>query len=105
MSAGVTAQTRVAHKHGWTPDTHGNAGIVFTPGGDFALVVALHNPTWLDFSESFPLITEISRTIYNYYNPATPVVTDRVPYIVPVEDCKVVGSAIVNELISYETNG
>jgi uncharacterized protein YraI len=100
MSAGVPANTRVAHKHGWVPDTHGNAGIVFTPGGDFVLVVALHNPTWLDFSESFPLITEIAHTVYNYYNPSQPVTQDRTPYIVPVEDCKVAGSPIVDELIS-----
>ncbi len=100
MSAGVPADTRVAHKHGWVPDTHGNAGIVFTPGGDYVLVVALHNPTWLDFSESFPLITDISRTIYNYYNPTTPVTEDRTPYIVPVEECKVAGSPIVDELAS-----
>lgn len=105
MSAGVPADTRVAHKHGWTPDTHGNAGIVFTPGGDYVLVVALHNPTWLDFSESFPLITELSRTIYNYYNPASPSLTDREPYIVPVDDCQVAGSPIVDELTSYQFEG
>ncbi len=100
MSAGVPPDTRVAAKHGWVPDTHGNAGIVFTPGGDFVLVVALHNPDWLDFGESFPLITQIAHTVYNYYNPEHPVTTDRTPYIVPVDDCKVEGSAIVNELAS-----
>lgn len=100
MSAGVPANTRVAHKHGWTPDTHGNAGIVFSPGGDYDLVVSLHNPTWLDFSESFPLITEISHTIYNYYNPTAPIETDREPFIVPVDDCKVAGSPIIDELTS-----
>jgi hypothetical protein len=100
MSAGVPEQTRVAHKHGWTPDTHGNAGIVFSPGGDYVLVVALHNPTWLDFGESFPLITEISRTVYNFYNPDAPAETDREPYIVPVEECKVAGTPILEELTS-----
>ncbi|MCC7207261.1 MAG: serine hydrolase, partial [Anaerolineae bacterium] len=42
----------VAHKHGWSDDTHGDAGIVFTPGGDFVLSIAMHNRTWLLQSES-----------------------------------------------------
>lgn len=72
IEAGVPKETRVAHKHGWVNDTHGDAGVVFTPGGNYVLVAALHNPTWLDSSESFPLIAEISRTVYNYYNPKAP---------------------------------
>lgn len=100
MSAGVPENTRVAHKHGWTADTHGDAGIVFTPGGDYVLVVVLHSPTWLDFSESFPLITEISRTVYNYYNPASPMETTREPYIVPVEECRVADNPIIDLLTS-----
>jgi uncharacterized protein YraI len=102
MSAGVPPEIRVAHKHGWTADTHGNAGIVFTPGGNYVLVVALHNPTWLDFGESFPLITEISRTIYNYYNPNAPMKAAREPYIVTTDECKVAGTPILNELTSLE---
>jgi hypothetical protein len=105
MSAGVPADTRVAHKHGWTADTHGNAGIVFSPGGDYVLVVALHNPTWLDFSESFPLITEISRTVYNYFNPTAPAETDREPNIVNVEDCNIAGTPIIDELTSINFGG
>lgn len=100
MSAGVPAQTRVAHKHGWTADTHGNAGIVFSPGGDYVLVVALHNPTWLDFSESFPLITEISRTVYNYFNPDAPAETNREANIVEVSECNVASMPIIDELTS-----
>jgi len=105
MSAGVPEQTRVAHKHGWTADTHGNAGIVFSPGGDYVLVVALHNPTWLDFSESFPLITEISRTVYNYFNPAAPAATEREPNIVEVSDCNIAGSPIIDALTSVNYAG
>lgn len=101
MSAGVPENTRVAHKHGWTADTHGDAGIVFTPGGDYALVVALHNPIWLDFSESFPLITEISRRIYNYFNPTAPFETPRDPFIVETAQCRVAGTPIVDELMSF----
>ena len=73
---------------------------IATGVGRYDLVVSLHNPTWLDFSESFPLITEISHTIYNYYNPTAPIETDREPFIVPVDDCKVAGSPIIDELTS-----
>jgi hypothetical protein len=105
MSAGVPENTRVAHKHGWVPDTHGDAGIVFSPGGDYALVVALHNPTWLDFGESFPLITEISRRIYNYFNPTTPFTTARDPLIVETAQCQIAGTPIIDELMSFTFSG
>jgi hypothetical protein len=105
MSAGVPEEIRVAHKHGWTADTHGNAGIVFSPGGDYVLVVALHNPTWLDFSESFPLITGISRTVYNYFNPDAPAETDREPNIIEVSQCNVASMPIIDELTSMNFSG
>ncbi|MEM6526729.1 MAG: serine hydrolase [Chloroflexota bacterium] len=72
LEVGTPAGTRVAHKHGWVNETHGDAGIVFTPGGDYVLVAVLHNPTWLNFEESFPLIEDISVTVYNYFNPEQP---------------------------------
>lgn len=76
LEAGVPAGTRIAHKHGWVNETHGDAGIVFTPGGDFVLVAMLHDSTgadpWLDYTLSFPLVAEITRTVYNYFNPDAP---------------------------------
>ncbi|MEO1666178.1 MAG: serine hydrolase [Chloroflexota bacterium] len=77
IEVGTPPDTRVAHKHGWVNETHGDAGIVFTPGGDYVLVVVLHNPTWLNFEESFPLIEDISLTVYNYFNPEQPMLTTR----------------------------
>lgn len=70
INFGVPHGTPVSHKHGWIPDTHGDAGIVFTPGGDFVLVEYLHRPgSWLVAdTESFPLLREIARTVYNYFN-------------------------------------
>ncbi|NPV65663.1 MAG: SH3 domain-containing protein [Anaerolineae bacterium] len=70
--AGVPAGTRVAHKHGWIDDTHGDAAIIFTPGGDFVLVMALHQPQWLPYEVSWPAMAEITRMIYNAYNPDAP---------------------------------
>lgn len=103
IEAGVPAGTRVAHKHGWIADTHGDAGVVFTPGGDFVLVTALHNPTWLDFSESFPLIAEITRRVYNYYNPDAPLAETRSE---PVpEKCDLLGSPLIEDLMSASFEG
>ncbi len=68
IEAGVPAGTQVAHKHGWTSDTHADAGLLFTPGGDFVLVVFLHRPQWLEWEESAPLFADISTASYNYFN-------------------------------------
>jgi uncharacterized protein YraI len=70
IRAGVPEDVEVAHKHGWVDEVHGDAGIVLTYGGDYVLVVMLRNKTWLDYEDSFPTIAEISRTVYNTYNPA-----------------------------------
>jgi uncharacterized protein YraI/beta-lactamase class A len=72
IEAGTPTDVRIAHKHGWVNETHGDAGIVFSNGGDYALVVVLHSPTWLSFDLSAPLIAGVSRTVYNYYNPSAP---------------------------------
>ncbi|MCA0453333.1 MAG: serine hydrolase [Chloroflexi bacterium] len=87
MSAGVPADTRVAHKHGYIDDTHGNAGIVFSPGGDYVLVVAMHGPVWLEATETFPLISDLARTIYNYLNPTATDDTNLSWDIAGVEEC------------------
>jgi uncharacterized protein YraI/beta-lactamase class A len=87
LKAGVPVGIRVAHKHGWINDTHGNAAVIFTPGGDYVLVMMLYQPTWLDFSESLPLIAEVSREVYNYYNPNEPLAQVRQGYIPTVDEC------------------
>jgi len=68
--AGVPVGTRVAHKQGFTGNTHADAALVFSPGGDFVLVTYLYRPQWLAWEESAPLIAEIATATYNYFNPA-----------------------------------
>jgi beta-lactamase class A len=70
IEAGVPVGTKVAHKQGFTGDTHVDAGLVFSPGGDFVLIVYLYRPQWLEWEESAPLITDIATATYNYFNPA-----------------------------------
>jgi hypothetical protein len=66
---GVPEGTPVSHKHGWAQATHGDAGIVYTPGGDFVIVEYLSQPgDWLLADISFPILREIARATYNYFN-------------------------------------
>lgn len=74
---GVPHDVPVSHKHGWVPNTHADAGIVFSPGGDYVLVEYLHQDDgWLVAEESFPILREISRAVYNYYNFDNPYLGD-----------------------------
>ena len=60
---------RVSHKHGWAQGTHADAGIVLSSGGDFVIVEYLHQPgDWLVADYSFPILREIARAAYNYFN-------------------------------------
>jgi beta-lactamase class A len=69
IETGIPVGTRMAHKHGFTGDTHADAALVFSPSGDFVLVVFLHRPQWLEWEESAPLIADIATATYNYFNP------------------------------------
>ncbi len=70
IEAGLPAGTPLAHKHGWGPDTHADAGIVFSPATDYVLVIYLYRPQWLEWDLSNPLVTQVSTAVYNYFNPA-----------------------------------
>lgn len=68
IEEGVPPVTAVAHRHGWISNTHGDAGIIFSPGSDYVLVIFLYKPNWLEWEISSPLLADISRLVYNYYN-------------------------------------
>lgn len=68
IEEGVPPGTPVAHRHGWIGDTHGDAGIVYSPGGDYVLVEILYQRDWLPWERSSPLMADISRATFNYFN-------------------------------------
>lgn len=74
IKAGTPDGTQIAHKHGWVSDVFGvinviqDAAIVFTPGGDYILVILLHHPQQLIWETASKLVADLSRAIYNYYN-------------------------------------
>ena len=74
IQAGLPDGTRFAHKHGWTVGGDGlihtmsDAGIVYSPGGDYILVIFLYDPIQLVFDPANELVAEMSSVIYNYFN-------------------------------------
>lgn len=105
LKAGVPAGTRVAHKHGWVNDTHSNAGIFFTPGGDYVMVMAFHSAQvdatgerYLAFPNTLPAFAETSRMVYNYFNPDTPLEAIRDGFIPEAPSCNFSGSPLVADL-------
>lgn len=81
IEAGVPEGTVVAHKHGWVIDpTTGldhdwsDAGIVYTPGGNFVLSIYSWHPVQLVFVDVGGqiginhLFANLAQSVYNYFN-------------------------------------
>ena len=69
LEAGMPEGTRIAHKHGWTGDTHADVALVYSPGGRFVLSVFLYQPDWLVWSDSAPTFADIGHLTYLFFNP------------------------------------
>lgn len=71
LQAGLPPNTRISHKNGWVNDTVGDAGIVFSPSGrDYVISVFLwEEAEFQNFERLWPLVEEISRAAWNYFNP------------------------------------
>jgi beta-lactamase class A len=78
IRVGVPEEIPVSHKHGWDGITYGDAGIVLSSGGDYVIVTYVADPStgWLPSYISFPLLWEMSRLTYNYFNSADPYLED-----------------------------
>ncbi len=74
IQGGVPEGTKVVHKHGWDPGTYHtycDAAIVYTPGGNYVLSIFLWQEGWLMWDVGSRTISEISKAVYNYFNPPT----------------------------------
>lgn len=70
VMSGVPESVPVAHKHGYTYDTHGDAAIVLSPGGDYVLSIFLWaDVNWLDYAISSSIVESVSKAVFNYFNP------------------------------------
>jgi beta-lactamase class A len=76
ITAGLPEGTTIAHKHGWITETDGllhtisDAAIIYTPGSNYILTVYLWNKSQLLFDPANQLVSDISRAVYNYFNPS-----------------------------------
>ena len=74
ITAGVPEGTQVAHKHGWVSDltgainTIGDAGIIYTPSGNYVLVIYFNHPVQLVWEPISTLISDLSKIVYNTFN-------------------------------------
>jgi beta-lactamase class A len=74
IEAGLPEGTKIAHKHGWTPNSSGiiqdisDAAIVYTPAGNYVLVIDIYHPVQAIFEPVSRMYAKISQAVYNYYN-------------------------------------
>lgn len=75
IEAGVPEGTQVAHKHGWVVDvTTGymknvsDAGIIYSPGGNFVLSIYTYHPVQVIFDEANAMFANLAQVAYNFYN-------------------------------------
>ncbi len=73
LTAGLPEATPIAHKHGWVTyngviNTIGDAGIIYSPGGNYIMVVFLYHPEQLIWESASVLVAQLSQVVYNFYN-------------------------------------
>jgi hypothetical protein len=73
IEAGLTEDAFIAHKHGWVTNDGiinmlGDAGMIYTPGGDYVLSIFLYHPEQLIWDPVSNLVGQISGAVYNFYN-------------------------------------
>jgi beta-lactamase class A len=74
LQAGVPDGTRIAHKHGWIIEndgvihTIGDAGLVYSPGGNYVISVYVYHPVQAVFVPVNEMVAKLSEAVYNYFN-------------------------------------
>ena len=75
IEAGLPDGTQIGHKHGWAVDpldglmhAVGDAGLVYTPGGDYVLAIFIHDTNQIIWDDANQIYADLSRAVYNYYN-------------------------------------
>lgn len=74
IQGGVPDGTLVPHKHGYVPASDGvvrdtsDAGIVYTPGGNFVLSIYSYHPINNVWDNINPLFGNLTKAVYNYFN-------------------------------------
>jgi len=79
LGSGIPAETKLAHKHGFSGyavpwgDTRAEVGIVFAPGATWLISFYIWQDTdWINWGINQPLYRDVSNMLYNYFSPAEP---------------------------------
>lgn len=79
LGAGIPAETKLAHKHGFSGygvswgDTRAEVGIVYAPGATWLISFYIwQDIDWIDWGINQPLYRDVSNMLYNYFSPAEP---------------------------------
>jgi beta-lactamase class A len=96
LQGGVPQDTRISHKNGWIPGrlagargaTTGDAGIVFSPSGrSYVISVYIWEETDGTGFDRWPVIEEISRAAWNYFNPDNQMLIPRTDLPPTAQEC------------------
>ncbi|HPD41836.1 MAG TPA: serine hydrolase [Anaerolineae bacterium] len=71
LEAGMPPGVPVAHKNGWTGQTHADVALAATPNGRVVIAAFLYQPEWLVWEESAPLFADLGRLTYRFFNGET----------------------------------
>ncbi len=86
LQGGIPPEVTISHKNGWlnTQAVVSNAGIVFSPNGqEYIISVFLwkdaprEEATAVGFLELWPLLEDISRAVWNHFNPSDALIARR----------------------------
>jgi len=79
LQGGIPEGVRISHKNGWVNDTVGEAGVVYSPNGNHYIISVFlwEQAEFQNYEKLWPLVEEISRAAWNYFNPENPLLTAR----------------------------
>ena len=90
LQGGLPSDVRISHKNGWIFDTVGDTGVVYSPNGrDYIISVYLWEETeFQDYEKLWPLVEEISRATWNFFNPENALLQPRTDLPVTAQECE-----------------
>ena len=81
---------RISHKNGWIFDTVGDAGVVYSPNGrHYVISVFLwERVEFQDYEKLWPLLEEVSRAAWNFFNPENALLNPRTDLPPTAQECE-----------------
>ena len=98
IEGGVPEGIRISHKNGWVGEITGNSGIVYPPNGrNYIVSIYLWEDTgereFQDYVRLWPLIEDISRATWNYFEPDQALREPRTDLPPTARECVVIDNA------------